>query len=305
MVGKFMNTQFRLMTIRTVVAIFGLFVLAPSYAGTCSITANTLMFGQYGGTSASPAVNGDGTVFVSCTDSNTHTFCVNRPTTLTAKIFYYLYSNPGRTAVLTSSQCLPLSGGTASPTMVTAQCPYSNPCQLSVYGRIPAGQVESPGVYAGTLPLSLTVSGSSAVTTINMAVQAYVKNGCNISADQFSFGTYVSTSELRVAQTSIHVNCSSGLRYNVGLDAGSGSFAQRTLKSGSNVLNYNLYRPDPASPSGVCGSYTTIWQNIGGNVVEGIGTGSQQNIQLCGKIPAGQSPFAGIYTDTIRATVSY
>lgn len=83
------------------------------------------------------------------------------------------------------------------------------------------------------------------------------------------------------------------------LSTGSGTFANRTLRTGSNVLNYNLY-PDAAN--------SQVW---------GDGTGTTYlyttdpvdnrlyTLTVYGTIPAGQDVGVGSYTDTITVTMNF
>jgi len=99
--------------------------------------------------------------------------------------------------------------------------------------------------------------------------------------------------------------CSSGVGAGVSivitLNAGSGSFVTRTMKSGANVLNYNLYTTV---------AHTTVW----GDGTGGTGTfagGPYKKaampvvITVYGLIPAQQDAAAGAYTDSITATVTF
>jgi spore coat protein U-like protein len=84
------------------------------------------------------------------------------------------------------------------------------------------------------------------------------------------------------------------------LSAGSsGTFANRTLRSGGNVLNYNLY------------------PNVSNSQVWGNGTGTTYLysidpvdravyiLPVYGTIPAGQDVGVGSYTDTITVTMNF
>jgi spore coat protein U-like protein len=89
-------------------------------------------------------------------------------------------------------------------------------------------------------------------------------------------------------------------RYNIGLDAGTGSgatVATRKLTSGSNTINYMLY----------CDSGRSIvWGNtVGTNTVSGTGSGDPQSYTVYGRVPAQTTPAAGTYNDTITVTVTY
>jgi spore coat protein U-like protein len=70
--------------------------------------------------------------------------------------------------------------------------------------------------------------------------------------------------------------------------------------SGDASLGYGLYT-DPAG--------TLHWGNITDgmteNVVQGTGTGGDQEIPVYGKIDAGQNVRTGLYEDTVLVTLSY
>ncbi len=83
------------------------------------------------------------------------------------------------------------------------------------------------------------------------------------------------------------------------LSAGSGTFANRTLRSGANILGYNLYL-DVAN--------TQIWGNGSpGTFVFSIDPTSsgRQRVTVYGTIPAGQDVGVGSYTDTVTVTMNF
>lgn len=83
------------------------------------------------------------------------------------------------------------------------------------------------------------------------------------------------------------------------LSTGSGTFTNRTLRSGSNVLNYNLY-PD-ATNSQVWGDGT------GGTYLYQIDPVDQRvyTLTIYGTITAGQDVGVGSYSDTITVTMNF
>lgn len=145
-----------------------------------------------------------------------------------------------------------------------------------------------------------TVKADTASTTFT--VSATVSNACTISASDLSFGSYQPLSGSAVdATTSISVNCTLDTSYNVGLDAGSGSGASvstRKLTSGSDLMNYTLYRDS---------NRTNVWGNtVGTDTSSGTGTGSSQSLTVYGRVIAGQSTVpSGSYSDTINVTITF
>ncbi|MCZ8182989.1 MAG: spore coat U domain-containing protein [Beijerinckiaceae bacterium] len=145
-----------------------------------------------------------------------------------------------------------------------------------------------PGTYAatatGTLNLSITIQASCTV----------------VSATAINFGS-MTTIAANVDQTStLTVNCSSTTPYNVGLGVGGGSgatVATRKMTSGSDVVNYTLYRD---------ASRTQVWgETIGTDTVTGTGTGSNQSLTIYARVPSQAVPPPGTYTDAVTITVTY
>lgn len=135
---------------------------------------------------------------------------------------------------------------------------------------------------------------------------------CSVSATGVSFGSYDPSSTAPAQATgTVTVTCSRPILspesgpYSIALSSGAGgSYADRTMAAGSEVLHYQLYS-DP--------SYTTVWGDGSGG--SGVVNGSYSlplfilsasyNHSVYGRIPADQWPAAGSYTDTITVTVSY
>ena len=134
---------------------------------------------------------------------------------------------------------------------------------------------------------------------------------CSVSVVGVAFGLY---NPLATAATtsagSIKVTCTStsngNTTVNITADYGTGSsgtYATRTLRSGSNLLNYNLYFD---------AAYTQVRGDGTGGTTAGQATltlgrnqtGSASGT-LYGRIPAGQDVAPGSYADTIVVTVTY
>ena len=115
------------------------------------------------------------------------------------------------------------------------------------------------------------------------------------------FGTYFSLTALvsvtsQIGNGSLRVNCLLNTPYRVLLSAGgSGSVAARRMTGPAAAqINYNLYTSS---------AYTTVWDNTTG--VTGTGSGTDQYLQVYGRVPAQAAPTPGTYTDTITVTVSW
>jgi spore coat protein U-like protein len=152
---------------------------------------------------------------------------------------------------------------------------------------------------AAAMMIVLTNSADAASTaTSTFSVTSVVSSVCTIASTNLSFGTY--TLVQLDGTSTVTVTCSAGTNFKVGLNAGTGSGATvsaRKMTSGSNSLNYGMYRDSNRSLN---------WGNTPGtDTVNGTGTGSAQAFTLYGRIPANQSSPVGNYSDTITATVTF
>ena len=119
-----------------------------------------------------------------------------------------------------------------------------------------------------------------------------------------NFGSYdVFSASPRTATGSISYSCKKvgGVQFmTMSLSAGSsGTFANRTLRSGGNVLNYNLY-PNAAN--------SQVWGNgTGTTYLYSIDPVDRQVdiLTVYGTIPPGQDVGVGSYTDTITITMNF
>jgi hypothetical protein len=81
---------------------------------------------------------------------------------------------------------------------------------------------------------------------------------------------------------------------------GRGAFATRTLLSGSDTLNFNLYRD---------AAYSQVWGDGTASTYTVAGTGSglltANTLTVYGQVPISQDKPVGTYTSTITVTVTY
>jgi len=129
------------------------------------------------------------------------------------------------------------------------------------------------------------------------------------STPGMSFGAYADSSASPTdAATSIVVLCSRNggptpttVTLQVGPSANSGLIATRTMRSGANSMNYNLYRDSGRSQ---------VWgQTSGvdtGSISLTVPNNSSANgtLVIYGRIPALQNVPAGTYGDTVQITVT-
>lgn len=142
-------------------------------------------------------------------------------------------------------------------------------------------------------------------------VSAAVTVSCTVSAGGLAFGLYPAMSPIAVDSTgTFTVTCtatgtgSETISGTLTLSTGSsGKFATRTMRSGGNVLDYNIYLTPAYNQIFGDGSAGTYDLSESGTVTAG------QVYQLAGafygQIPASQDVAPGSYLDTIVLTVTY
>lgn len=136
----------------------------------------------------------------------------------------------------------------------------------------------------GTLNLSITITASCTVASVSA----------------INFGS-VGAIGANIDQTStLTVNCSNTTPYTIALSAGGGTgatVASRKMKSGTNQINYSLYR-DTARAQ--------VWgTTTGTDTVAGTGTGANQALTIYARVPPQAVPAPGTYTDAVTVTVTY
>jgi spore coat protein U-like protein len=151
-----------------------------------------------------------------------------------------------------------------------------------------------------TLKRLLTVL---AVGAAGLLAAPAAEAACSISTTGVTFGTYnVFQGSPTDANGQVTFRCTTfEFVVRIELDRGGApSFNPRQMRQGTEILSYNLYRD---------ASRNTIW---------GDGTGGTQefsqffvfanqniNVPVYGRIPAGQDVTAGVYTNTVTATISF
>lgn len=126
--------------------------------------------------------------------------------------------------------------------------------------------------------------------------------GCTIAVTPVAFGTYDVFATTPTDSTGrITYRCSRGnLAITIALGTGSsGSFTLRRMRQGTETLSYNLY---------LDATRTVIWgDGTGGSSVytDPRTTAATTEVTIFARIPAGQDVGAGVYADTITATVHF
>ena len=135
----------------------------------------------------------------------------------------------------------------------------------------------------------------------SFAVNASVQTACGVTANTVNFGTLppgAATTQVD-ALGAIVVTCSLGISYTVALDPGAnaqGSNRRMRHATLTQYLGYDLYRN---------AARTQRWRDTPGLDVSGTGSGTAQSLAVYARLPAGQTPPAGAYLDTVTAIVRY
>jgi len=158
------------------------------------------------------------------------------------------------------------------------------------------------------LLFSLTIALLAAVLSLTSAPANALGLNCTASATGVAFGNYNPTNSSPTDATgNVHVFCtvliiSVAAQTNISLSTGGGTYADRKMSSGAELLSYNVYKE---------ATHTTVWgDGTGGTGIWTDNTlilvlGTSIDHTIYGRIPAGQYVAAGSYTDTITVTVEY
>ena len=147
---------------------------------------------------------------------------------------------------------------------------------------------------------AFAVAGDAdAVTkTGTLSVAVTVQSACAITGATLDFGTYTAgQGNDRDARADIaYADCGPGT-LTLELDGGGAAdVAARKLRSGTNILNYNLYRD--SNRTALFGTGT----NARTITVTGIGSGT---FPVYGRILRNQAVPVGNYTDTVAITLTF
>jgi spore coat protein U-like protein len=143
----------------------------------------------------------------------------------------------------------------------------------------------------------------AATATSTFQVNGTVVATCSVSATALNFGASIPTpvnSNIDATST-ITATCSNSVPFSIALNAGNGVGATvitRKMSSGPNAVDYAMYTD--AGRTNVWGDGTP-----GSSVNTLTGTGAAQAIPVYGRIPTGQTPAIGIYSDTILVTLTF
>jgi spore coat protein U-like protein len=134
------------------------------------------------------------------------------------------------------------------------------------------------------------------------AQPTFAETSCSFtSVSAVDFGTYDVFSPLAnnngIASVAIHCQ-GGGTTILVTLSSGqSNSFVSRQMKSGGNLLNYNLY---------TTAARNIVWgDGTGGSSTMSVNRNSTTTLNVYGQIPAGQDVAVGTYSDSITTIINF
>lgn len=153
--------------------------------------------------------------------------------------------------------------------------------------------------------LALAGTAQAAEKTTTFVVRANVLENCTITAGNLDFGDWTVDTDVAVDST-ITVRCTAGTDYVVNLSGGTttGNVLDREMTGpGATNVNYNLYTD--VARANVWGNGQNGTFNLGGI---GAGMAAAQSLLVRGQLLASANiglVEAGVYTDTITATIVY
>ena len=196
------------------------------------------------------------------------------------------------------------SGGTTARTVFNGT-PQNKDYRDSIYAEAPLGSDVPPGTYTDTITATLSWDNFSRSSSVTFTVTTVVQAECTVSTLPVAFGNYDPVSLHRAAPLdaagTVNVFCTPGTAATVSLGNGLNFATGMRRMSGppGSFLTYQLYRDTGRSliwstaPNTRTGTSTSRLVPIGGGLT------------VFGRIPGGQDPLVGNYSDTVQATVNY
>ena len=143
------------------------------------------------------------------------------------------------------------------------------------------------------------IPAAATTASASFGVSVTVQAACTVSVFPSHFGAY--SGAIQNAASSVSINCSNSIPYNVVLNAG--------LAPGATASTRQMIGPGSAQLGYVQESNSPGGQNRGGTVgtdtVSGTRNSLQQSPASYGQVPAGQRVTLGTYSDLITVTVTY
>jgi spore coat protein U-like protein len=150
---------------------------------------------------------------------------------------------------------------------------------------------------------ALSTSAQAGTATANFQVTATVSSTCVVSATNVAFGTVNPAATGTASATgTISSTCTKSTPYTLNINAGSGTFASRTMtgatSGNTDKLAYNLYTAN---------TYATVFGDGTGSTgnVSLTGTGAAQTTTVYGQLSLNQYITPDSYADNLTVTLSY
>src|SRR5205809_2607190 len=151
---------------------------------------------------------------------------------------------------------------------------------------------------------ALAAPAFAAQQSANLSVTASVAANCTITTSPVAFGPYdpvtANAAANLTASGSVNVACTKGTPATIDLgNGGNFSGGTRRMGSGSDFLNYTLYKDAARTQvwgTGLAGGTTLTYNSASKNSVA---------ITVYGTVPQAQDVTVGAYTDTVVATINY
>lgn len=284
----------------------------------CTYTATNVAFGAFTGT----ALTSTGTFTITCTGSGTSTtritlstgssgaYAARRMTNGVNTLTYNLYTSATLASIWGDGSAGTSYVQPSNNNNVSSPGTFTN----TVYASLPAQALPAPGLYQDTITATLICSnGGSCTTAATQTATFLVTVGqaqtCTVSSSDLDFGNFTAgaSSAPLPGLATITANCATGTPYAIGLSEGLYPGATTSTRrmaitdsGGDASLTYGLYSD---------ASHTINWgDNFDStplDVVEGTGTGVDQEIPVYGQIDGNQNVRTGLYEDTILVTLQY
>lgn len=150
----------------------------------------------------------------------------------------------------------------------------------------------------------ISIPAFAGTATANLNISASVSAVCSISTSPVAFGAYdpvsANASTDLTASGTVTVACTKGASATIDLgNGGNLSAGSRRMSSGSDFLNYSLYKDAARTQvwgSGLAGG-TTLTYNSASKAATGI--------TVYGTVPQAQDVTVGSYSDVVLATINY
>ena len=156
--------------------------------------------------------------------------------------------------------------------------------------------------------MSRSIVAAALVGLLGWSGSALAAQNCRITAPALLFGDYEAASQIPVdSASSLAVRCVGRPvgAFTVSVGTGtSGDMGRRTLRVGSETLVYNLFVD--AARTRVWGDGTAGTERLTVTPPpQSTGRPRELSLPVYGRIPAGQDPAPGLYTDTLVITVEF